>query len=89
MNWKLWIKCAAVRAIATFAEAMISMLTIGQAFVDVDWLHILSVSSVAALLAILRCLKGLPEVDKAEVEMIEAERIDTDRRDDSEEKQDA
>ena len=63
MDWKLWGKAAAVRAIATFAEAMISMLTIGQAFVDVDWLHILSVSGVAALLAVLRCLTGLPEVD--------------------------
>ena len=89
MNWSLWAKAAAIRALATFAEAMISMLTIGQAFVDIDWLHILSVSGVAALLAILRCLAGLPEVDQAEVAAIGAERTDADRRDDSEVSEDA
>lgn len=89
MDWKLWGKAAAIRAIATFAEAMISMLTIGQAFVDVDWLHILSVSGVAALLAVLRCLTGLPEVEQKGVATIGAERTDADRRDDSEEKKDA
>lgn len=77
MNWKLWAKATAIRAIATFAEAMISMLTIGQAFVDVNWLHILSVSGVAALLAVLRCLKGLPEVDRDDVLV----RYDDDRSD--------
>ena len=79
MDWKLWAKAAAIRAIATFAEAMISMLTIGQAFVDVDWLHILSVSGVAALLAVLRCLTGLPEVKQQEIIV----RHDDDRSDDA------
>lgn len=65
MNWNKWIKAAAIRALKTFAETMISMLTIGRAFVEIDWLHILSVSGVAAVIAILTCIAGLPEVDES------------------------
>lgn len=63
MNWKAWARAAAIRAIKTFAETMISMLTVGRAFVDFDWLHILSVSGVAAVIALLTCIAVLPEVD--------------------------
>lgn len=63
-NWKKWAKASAIRAIKTFAEAMISMLTVGRAFVEFDWLHILSVSAVAAIIALLTCIAGLPEVDE-------------------------
>ena len=31
-----WIKAAAVRAVKTFAQTALSMLTIGQAFMDVN-----------------------------------------------------
>lgn len=63
MNWKAWAKAACIRTIKTFAETMISMLTVGRAFVDFDWLHILSVSGVAAVIALLTCVVGLPEVE--------------------------
>ncbi len=60
---KNWWKAAAVRTIKTFAEVLISMVTVGQAFSEVEWLHVLSVSGVAALLAFLTCFAGLPEVE--------------------------
>lgn len=60
---KKWLKAAAIRALKTFAETMISMLTIGRAFVEIDWPHILSVSGVAAVIALLTCIAGLPEVE--------------------------
>ena len=59
---KNWWKAAAVRTIKTFAEVLISMVTVGQAFSEVEWLHVLSVSGVAALIAFLTCFAGLPEV---------------------------
>lgn len=60
---KNWWKAAAVRTIKTFAEVLISMVTVGQAFSEVEWLHVLSVSGVAALIAFLTCFAGLPEVE--------------------------
>ena len=51
------------RAAYTFAEVAVSMLTVGQAFTDVDWLHVLSVSGVAAIISLLKgIIVGLPEV---------------------------
>lgn len=60
---KDWWKAAAVRTIKTFAETAIGMITVGAAFVEVNWAHVASVSGVAALLAFLTCLAGLPEVE--------------------------
>lgn len=59
---KKWIKAAAVRAIKTFAETALSMLTIGQAVTDVNWISVLSVSAVSMLISFLMSVKGLPEV---------------------------
>lgn len=60
---KEWWKAALVRTIKTFAEVLISMVTVGQAFSEVEWMHVLSVSGVAALIAFLTCFAGLPEVE--------------------------
>ena len=62
-NFKKWIKCAGIRAIKTVAQTALSMVTIGQAFVDVNWLHVLSVSAIAGIISILTSLAGLPEVN--------------------------
>ena len=59
-----WIKAAAVRAVKTFAQTALSMLTIGQAFMDVNWVNVLSVSAVAALISLLTSVAGLPEVEE-------------------------
>lgn len=60
---KNWWKAALIRTIKTFAEVLISMVTVGQAFSEVEWMHVLSVSGVAALIAFLTCFAGLPEVE--------------------------
>lgn len=62
MDMYFW-KCAGTRALKTFCEAIVSQVTIGQAFGDVDWLKVLSVSTVAAILAFASCFAGLPEVE--------------------------
>ena len=63
-NFKGWAKAAGVRAIKTFAQSLVSMVTVGQAFVDINWIHILSVSGVAAVISIVTSLAGLPELKK-------------------------
>ena len=63
-NFKGWAKAAGVRAIKTFAQSFVSMVTVGQAFVDINWIHILSVSGVAAVISIVTSLAGLPELKK-------------------------
>lgn len=61
--FKRWLAATAIRALKTAAETALSMLTIGQLFIDVNWPAVLSVSGVAAVIAVLTCIKGLPEVE--------------------------
>ena len=60
---KKWWKAAGVRAIKTVAETALSMLTVGAAFAEVNWINILSVSGVAGIYSLLMSIKGLPEVE--------------------------
>lgn len=59
---KKWLKAAFVRSLKTMAQTAVSMLTVGQAFIDVNWVNVLSVSAVAGVISILTSLAGLPEV---------------------------
>lgn len=70
-DWKKWIKAAGIRAIRTFAQTALGMMTVGQAFVEINWGNIFSVSGVAAVISILTSLLGLPEVDDVEVDVDE------------------
>lgn len=62
MNMKWW-KAAGIRAVKTICQTALSMLTIGQAVLDVDWLNVLSVSAVAGIISLITSIAGLPEVD--------------------------
>lgn len=67
MTKEFWIS-AGKRALYTFAETMIGMITVGQAFTEVNWTHILSVSAVAAIVSFAKSIViGMPEVSKEEV----------------------
>lgn len=57
-----WVKAAAIRALKTFAQAAVAMLTIGQSWFDVNWLGVFSVAATAAVISVLTSLAGLPEV---------------------------
>lgn len=63
-----WWKAAGIRAVKTFAQTALSMLTIGQAFIDVNWINVLSVAGVAAVYSLLTSIAGLPEVPAKEEE---------------------
>ena len=61
--WKTWLKAALIRAVKTFAQTAVSMIAVGAAFSEIDWLRVLSVSGVAFVLSMLTSLAGLPEVE--------------------------
>lgn len=62
-KWKEFMIAAAIRAARTFAQAAIGMIAVGSAFHDVNWIQVLSVSGVSAVLSILTAIvTGLPEV---------------------------
>ena len=63
-DWKQWAVAALIRAVKTFAQAFASMIAVGAAFSEIDWLRALSVSGVAFVLSMLTSLAGLPEVEK-------------------------
>ena len=67
IDWKRFLVAALIRAVRTFAQTFVSMIGVGAAFSEVDWLRELSVSGVAFVLSILTSLAtGLPEVEKIE-----------------------
>ena len=64
-DWKEFIVAALIRAVRTFAQTAVSMIAVGAAFSEIQWLRVLSVSGVAFVLSILTSLAtGLPEVEK-------------------------
>ena len=67
MNWKKWAVAALIRAVRTFAEAMIAYIGTGAVVLgDVNWLAALSAGAFGFVLAILLALAGLPEVEQDE-----------------------
>ena len=63
--WIKWLKAAGIRAIKTVAQTAVGMLT-GElvGIVDVDWLAVLSVASMAGVVSLLTSVAGLPELDE-------------------------
>lgn len=58
-----FVKAAIIRAIRTFAQSMLSMITVGAALSDINWIMALSISAVATVYSLLTSIAtGLPEV---------------------------
>ena len=62
--WKNWIKAAGIRAIKTFAQAAVSLISVGAALNEISWGYVASVSAVSAILSLLTSLAGIPEVER-------------------------
>ena len=58
-----WSKAAGVRTVKTMAETALAIIgtnTIG--ITEVDWLGVLSATALSAVITVLTCIKGLPEL---------------------------
>lgn len=60
-NWKSWFKCAGIRAIKTFAQTAVSLITVGQMVTELEWLEIIGISVTSAIVSMLTSIAGLPE----------------------------
>ena len=86
MNWKKWIKATGIRCVRTFFTTILGVFTADKLITDVDWkAALLAAVSATVYIFILCLIAGLPELEHEEVAKIGAERTDADRRDDSEE----
>jgi hypothetical protein len=56
-----WLKCAIIRAIKTFAQTAVSLITVGQMITDLDWITIIGVSATSFVVSILTSIAGIPE----------------------------
>ena len=66
-NWKDWAMKALIRAIRTFAEAMLAYIGTGAVLLgDVNWIAALSAGGMGFVLAWLLALTGLPEEEPVE-----------------------
>lgn len=61
-NWKLWLKCAGIRAIKTVAQTAVATIGATVMISDVNWVTVISASVLAGLLSMLTSIGGLPEV---------------------------
>lgn len=61
-NFKLWIKCASIRAIKTIAQTMIATIGTSAVISEVNWTIVLSSSLLAGILSLLTSVAGIPEV---------------------------
>lgn len=68
-DWLDWLKKALIRAVRTFAEAMLAYIGTGAVVLgDVNWLAALSAGAFGFVTAMLIALAGLPEEDKDPIE---------------------
>ncbi len=61
---KKWFKAAGVRAIKTVAETALAVIgtnTVG--ITQVDWKGLLSACLLSGFIALLTCIRGLPEIN--------------------------
>ena len=67
-DWKEWAIAALIRAVKTFAQTAVSMIAVGAAFSEIDWIRTASCSGLAFVLSLLTSLAGIsiPEVKRIE-----------------------
>ena len=67
MNLRTWIKAAGVRAIKTVAQTAVATIGTSAVLGDVNWIAVVSASTLAGVLSLLTSVAGLPEIKESEV----------------------
>ena len=65
LNMK-WFKAAGIRAIRTWAQTALGLMTVRAALSEIDWAYVASVATVSAIYSLLTSVAGLPEVKEEE-----------------------
>jgi hypothetical protein len=65
-NWKVWLKCAGIRAIKTVAQTAVATIGTSVVMGEVNWVAVGSASLLAGILSLLTSVAGIPEAKVAE-----------------------
>jgi hypothetical protein len=65
-NWKVWLKCAGIRAIKTVAQTAVATIGTSALMGEVNWVAVGSASLLAGILSLLTSVAGIPEAKVAE-----------------------
>ena len=65
-KFKMWVKCAGIRAIKTVAQTAVGSIGASAIFSEVDWKIVVSSALLAGVVSILTSIAGLPEVKDGE-----------------------
>ena len=68
VNTKDWLVNAAIRALKTFCQSLVALITVGNAITSFNWLEMVSVAATSAVVSILMSVAGIPEVEADESE---------------------
>lgn len=66
INTKDWLKASVIRAIKTFAQTAVSLITVGNMVTELNWVSILGISVTSAIVSVLTSIAGIPEVTESE-----------------------
>ncbi len=64
VNFKIWMKAAAVRAVKTVAQTAVAVIGTSAVLGEVDWIKALSAAALSGILSLLTSTAGLPEIEK-------------------------
>ena len=59
---KKWWKAAGIRALKTVAQTATALISTSVFINEVDWVAVVSASTLSGVLSLLTSLKGLPEI---------------------------
>ena len=65
-KFKIWVKCAGIRAIKTVAQTAVGSIGASAMFSEVNWKIVISGALLAGVVSILTSVAGLPEVKECE-----------------------
>ena len=65
-KFKMWVKCAGIRAIKTVAQTAVGNIGASAVFSEVNWKIVVSSAILAGVVSLLTSIAGLPEVKDGE-----------------------
>lgn len=67
-KFKVWLKCALIRAIKTMAQTAGSLLVVGATMQEIEWITVGSASLLAGIISLVTSVAGIPEAKIEEID---------------------
>lgn len=65
-NIKKWLKCAAIRAVKTFFQTILSLIPLAVRIDQINWFDLLLTGLTAFVYSVISSMAGLPECKENE-----------------------